>query len=178
MSKRKVKVASVFPQRDDRLKLCLASGFFLGLAPVVPGSFGALTGLVWHLAAVALGWGDGAVRLWCLAGVAIFAVLHYWLTPWAQLRWRNPDPRHFVLDEIVGYLCVPLFWALPEESSIPLWALALLGFVVFRILDAIKLPFARYIDRNIHTANGVLFDDVVSALYSAAVVSGIAWLFA
>ena len=57
-----------------------------------------------------------------------------------------------------------------------MWAYALGGFVVFRILDAIKLPVARYIDRNIHTAHGVLFDDVVSAAYTAALVSGFAWM--
>ena len=43
-------------------------------------------------------------------------------------------------------------------------------------MDAIKLPLARYIDRNIHTASGVLFDDVVSAIYTAALVSGVAWM--
>ena len=178
MSSRKMKVAPVFPERENRLKLFLASGFFLGLAPLVPGSFGALTGLLWHLGAVALGVGDGLTRFWCLVGVVLFSALHYWLTPWAQARWQCSDPRHFVLDEIVGYLCVPLFWALPAEPPLPLWAMALFGFVVFRALDAIKLPLARYIDRNIHTAHGVLFDDVVSAIYTAAVVSGVAFAFA
>ena len=50
------------------------------------------------------------------------------------------------------------------------------GFLLFRILDAIKLPGARYIDRNIHNAHGVLFDDVVSAAYSALIVSAATWL--
>ena len=160
---------------DNKLKLFLASGFYLGLSPVVPGSFGALSGLVWHLIAVLLGWGDGFTRFWCLCGVVLFSWLHYWLTPWAQKYWNDFDPKHFVQDEIVGYLCVPLFWVLPEKTDYPLWAYALLGFAVFRILDAIKLPIARYIDRSIHSAHGVLFDDIVSAAYSAAVVSGIAW---
>ncbi len=163
----------------DSLRLLLASGFYLGLAPIVPGSFGALTGLAWHGVAILFGWGEGAVRLWCLAGAVVFAALHYWLTPWAQARWRNPDPRNFVLDEIVGYLCVPLMWALPDGGgALPTWAWALVGFVVFRALDAVKLPVARYIDRNVHTASGVLFDDVVSAAYSAALASGAAWLAA
>ena len=142
----------------------------------MPGSFGALVGLLWHGLALFAGWGDGAVRLWCLCGAALFSELHYWLTPWAQAYWRDFDPKHFVLDEVVGYLCVPIFWGLPEEPVHPTWAYALLGFVVFRVLDAIKLPVARYIDRNIHSAHGVLFDDVVSAVYSAALVSGVAWL--
>ena len=164
-------------EKKGSLKLFLASGFFLGLSPVVPGSFGALTGLGWHLAAVFAGWSDLIVRAWCLGGVLFFSEIHYWLTPWAQRRWGNPDPRHFVLDEIVGYLCVPIFWVLPGHPPFPVWQLALAGFVVFRILDAIKLPIARYIDRNVHTASGVLFDDVVSAAYTAALVTGVAWCF-
>ncbi len=162
-------------KKDDKIKLFLASGFFLGLAPLVPGSFGALSGLAWHELAVFLKWGDSATRFWCFLGAVLFSALHYWLTPWAQRYWKDFDPKHFVLDEVVGYLFVPVFWVLPQESVYPLWLWALVGFVVFRILDAIKLPIARYIDRNIHTAHGVLFDDVVSAAYSAAVVSGIAW---
>ena len=71
-------------KKDNKLKLLLASGFYLGLSPVVPGSFGALSGLVWHLIAVLLGWGDGFTRFWCLCGVVLFSWLHYWLTPWAQ----------------------------------------------------------------------------------------------
>ena len=159
----------------DRGRLFLASGFFLGLAPIVPGSFGALPGLAWILLATGFGWGDLATRLWCLAGAVFFSVVHYWLTPWAQKRWGEPDPRHFVLDEVVGALCVPLFWYLPPNPPLPVWQLAIAGFLLFRILDAIKLPGARYIDRNIHTASGVLFDDVVSAAYTAAIVSLCAW---
>lgn len=157
----------------DGFKLFLASGFFLGLAPVVPGSFGALPALAWHAAVFSLGWSDLAVRAWCLFGALVFSAMHYWLTPWAQARWNDPDPKHFVLDEVVGYLCVPLF-AMPLHF----WWQLPVGFCIFRILDAIKLPGARYIDRNIHTASGVLFDDVVSAAYSAAILSLITMLVA
>ena len=163
-------------KKNETIRLFLASGFFLGLAPVVPGSFGALPGLAWILLAIGLGWGTFATRLWCLVGALAFSAIHYWLTPWAQKRWNDPDPKHFVLDEVVGALCVPLFWILPATSSVPVWQLAIAGFLLFRILDAIKLPGARYIDRNIHTASGVLFDDVVSAAYAAAIVSLCVWI--
>lgn len=159
----------------DNVRLFLASGFFLGLAPIVPGSFGALSGLAWILLASFLGLGDVLTRLWCLVGALALSAIHYWLTPWAQKRWGDSDPRHFVLDEIVGALCVPIFWYLPQDTPLPVWQLAIAGFLLFRILDAIKLPGARYIDRNIHTASGVLFDDVVSAAYAAAIISLCAW---
>ncbi|MBP5509792.1 MAG: phosphatidylglycerophosphatase A [Kiritimatiellae bacterium] len=160
----------------DKFKNFLGSGFGLGLMPIVPGSFGALPGLALHLAlwwaAAEFGWGDLAIRAGCLAGAVITAVVHYWLTPWAQAYWGDPDPRHFVLDEIVGYLFVPVF-AFPIVK----FEYILLGFVLFRIFDAIKLPGARYIDRNIHTASGVLFDDVVSAAYSAVALSAVMYFY-
>ncbi len=155
---------------SDTFKLFLASGFFLGLSPIVPGSFGALTGLAWHYTAWHYGWDPTLhIRIWCLTGAVFFSAIHYLLTPWAQKRWNDPDPKHFVLDEIVGYLCVPVFCPFPMTE---LWHL-LAAFVIFRIFDAIKLPGARYIDRNIHNASGVLFDDVVSAAWSAAALAGI-----
>ena len=49
--------------------------------------------------------------------------------------------------------------------------LVLLGFAIERAFDIVKLPGARYIDRHVHTASGVLFDDVVSAVYAAIVLS-------
>ena len=152
----------------DAFKVFLGSGFGLGLAPFAPGSFGALVGLAWHAFAFWSGWRSIDIRIWCLTGAILFSALHYMLTPWAQKYWNDPDPRHFVLDEIVGYLCVPVFAA---DFAFAYWSQLAAAFVVFRIFDAVKLPGARYIDRNIHNAHGVLFDDVVSAAYTAAVMT-------
>lgn len=155
----------------DAARVFLGSGFGLGLAPFVPGSFGALVGLALHAFAFQRGWQPLDTRVWCLTWALLFSALHYILTPWAQRYWNDPDPRNFVLDEIVGYLCVPVF-----AVDFAYWWQLLAGFVVFRVLDAIKLPGARYIDRNIHNAHGVLFDDVVSAAYTALAVSVASWM--
>jgi len=49
--------------------------------------------------------------------------------------------------------------------------------IASRMRNTTKPASASYIDRNIHTASGVLFDDVVSAAYTAALVTGVAWCF-
>lgn len=156
-----------------KIKLFLGTGFLLGLSPVVPGSFGAIPGLFWHGLVWTFGFSSMSVRLWCLLGALLFSAIHYWLTPWAQAHWKCADPKHFVLDEIVGYLFVPVFTYV-QGPCCPFWILPV-GFCLFRIFDAIKLPGARYIDRNIHSAHGVLFDDIVSAAYTGVVLSCIAF---
>lgn len=157
----------------DAFKVFVASGFGLGLSPVVPGSFGALAGLAFHFAGAWCFDDTLCERVWCLTGAVLFAAVHYALNDWAQKWWRDPDPRHFVHDEIVGYLMVPVFM-LPQTPMAEWWHM-LAGFCLFRIFDAIKLPGARWIDRNVHTAHGVLFDDVVSAAYTALVLSAVLW---
>lgn len=150
-----------------KINVILGSGFGLGLMPIVPGSFGALVGLCWHVASALFLTSHWHVRISCIVGIILFSFIHYKLTPWAQSYWGDDDPKNFVLDEIVGYLCVPVFaWV-----SFSVYWHYLLAFVLFRVLDAVKLPGARYIDRNIHNAHGVLLDDVVSAAYTAIIVS-------
>ena len=150
----------------DRILVTITSGFGLGLLPGAPGTFGALVGLVWHLAAVFAGCGERATRLWCLFGVALFLALHYALTPWAQRYWRQSDPGHYIIDEIPGYLMVPVVAIHTDDIR-----LILLGFVLERVCDIIKLPVARYFDRKVHTPTGVVMDDLIAGLYAAAILS-------
>ena len=172
----------------DKICLFFASAFGLGLMPVAPGSFGALLGVGMHVA-VAL-WTPPQYQLGALL-VCLVAVCaaHFVLTPWAQKYWDDPDPGHFVLDEVAGYLVVAILLIntpavtvinhmsigpATELEPAPLWFVAAAGFFVFRVFDIIKLPGARYIDRNWHGAWGVLLDDIVSGLYA----SGVVWLAA
>ena len=138
----------------------IGSGFGLGLLPGAPGTFGALLGLALH----ALAWYgfDGLGRtLVLLTGFLAAGVANHLLTDWAEAYYGECDPSHFVLDEIAGYLLVALLYPASHFGPAALW-----GFVLFRVFDIIKLPGARYIDRNIHNAWGILLDDLVSALYA------------
>jgi phosphatidylglycerophosphatase A len=144
----------------DRLPLLVGSAFGLGLLPGAPGSFGALLGVGMHLAAYSWlppGWGYPV--LW--AGFLAVCAAHFAITPWAVRYWKCKDPKNFVLDEVAGYLFVPLVY-----RGGTTWKVALLGFVLFRALDIAKVPPARQIDRDWDGAWGILLDDLVSALYA------------
>lgn len=158
----------------DTVFVFIGSAFGLGLMPIAPGSFGALVGVAMHLGIAYFLFPDNPVYklfalLACLIGTS---AVHFLLNPWAQRYWNDTDSGNFVLDEIVGYLVVPI---LLYASTAPLWYIATAGFFIFRIFDIIKLPIARYIDRNWHNAWGVLLDDVVSGIYATGVVWLIAW---
>jgi len=158
------------PTPGDRFRLFLATAGGLGLSPVGPGSCAALAGVLIHVLTALLlppPW-----QFWALgAALAAVCAVHFWLSPWASRWWQRHDCRHFVLDEVAGYLVVPLlFW------GSALWQVALYGYILFRVFDIIKLPGARQIDRRMKNAAGELLDDFVSAAYATAVLYGLAWL--
>jgi phosphatidylglycerophosphatase A len=150
----------------DRCRLLFASALGLGLLPLAPGSFGALLGVGMHLAVV---WHCPEKWQWAVLAACFVAVCiaHFLLTPWAQKYWNDSDPGQFVLDEVAGYLVVPLV-----VRAEPLWVVVVSGFLLFRVLDIIKVPPARQIDRDWHGAWGILMDDIVSGLYA----SGLVWV--
>lgn len=145
----------------DRVCLLVASAGGLGLAPIAPGSFGTLAGVGIHLVIV---WTTPVTWQPTLLLAALVAVcaLHFLLTPWSVAYWRDSDPGNFVLDEVAGYLVVPLL-----VRGAPLWLLALVGFFLFRVFDIVKIPPARQIDRNMQGAWAILLDDIVSGMYAA-----------
>lgn len=146
------------------VRLLLASAFGLGLSPIAPGTCGALLGVAVHLI-IAL-FAPTVWQRWLLGGAfAAVCWTHFSLTRWAQQYWRESDPSHFVLDEVAGYLFVPLL----VTSGDP-WKLALWSFVCFRVLDIIKIPPARQVDRKMHGAVGILLDDLISAAYAAVLI--------
>lgn len=143
----------------------------MGLSPILPGTCGALLGVIIHAAIVLVL--PAAMKMPALlSAFALVCAANHLLTPWAEDYWGAQDPPHFVLDEVAGYLFIPILF---REGD--LWTVVILGFILFRILDIFKLlPPARLIDRELHGPWGVLLDDLVSGGYAAWIMSFIYWL--
>ena len=150
--------------------VALASAFGLGLSPIGPGTCGAVLGVLIHILIVTLLPQNTQLTALVIAFGSVCAV-HYWLTPWAVKYWKDEDPKNFVLDEVAGYLLVPILFHYGH-----LWQIVLWGFLLFRLLDIIKVPPARQIDRRMHGALGIVLDDLVSAGYAVLVLYALKWI--
>ena len=143
----------------NRLKLGLVSCAFLGCAPVAPGTFGTLGGVViaWALSRTEL------YLLWSLLVSALLYLVGRALGPWSERYAGRKDPGIFVLDEVIGYL-ITVAWIRGPS----LLALAV-AFLVFRVFDVWKPGLARRMER-IPGGDGILLDDVVAGVYGLVFV--------
>jgi phosphatidylglycerophosphatase A len=134
---------------------------------VAPGTCGTLLGVLLH----------GIVILffsepwrWPVLGLLLLLICLAGLmtAPWAMQHWRRVDPQAFVLDEVAGYLVVPVVFAQGSPVEIMVW-----GFALFRLFDILKLPPARQIDRSLHGPWGIMLDDLVAGIQAGAVMYGL-----
>lgn len=136
--------------------LALASAAYVGYIPVASGTFGSLVGipLFWAFDGVR----TASVPLYVLLLVAAVAGA-CWVAGRADAYLNEHDSHKIVIDEVVGYLAATLFLT-------PSATVALVAFLVFRVLDVIKPYPAGAIDARLPGGAGVVLDDVVSGLYT------------
>ena len=143
----------------------VAFGFGTGLAPKAPGTVGTLLGLplFWLVVTVAQD----------LPNQIIFLIATFLLGIWACARTGRTlgvaDHGGMVWDEIVAFALVLLFT--PAG-----WLWMLLAFALFRLFDILKPWPIRLADTHFKSGFGVMFDDLLAALYAIAIIKGLQWL--
>lgn len=130
----------------------LATGFGSGYSPVAPGTAGSAVGLLlfWPLASVAV---TGQIAA-CAAGFAIGV----WASGRLARELGRKDPGLAVIDEVVG------MWVTLVGLPFGLRT-ALLGFVLFRVMDVVKPWPARELER-LPGGWGIMADDVAAGVYA------------
>ena len=140
----------------------IALGGGCGLVPFAPGTAGTLLAwLVYALLAPARG---GWFSLALLAGSFAIGV---WASARTARALGEADPGAIVWDEMVAFWLVLGFT--PPGL---LWQAC--AFALFRLFDIWKPAPIRYFDRKLKGGFGVMFDDLLAALY-AVLVLALAW---
>ncbi|HJU28357.1 MAG TPA: phosphatidylglycerophosphatase A [Candidatus Binataceae bacterium] len=142
------------------LIIFLATGAFTGYAPVAPGTFGSVLGLMlckWVFAPVWRRSPAAFAAMFAVAFVPACAVAGR-----AETLFKEHDSSRIVLDEVFGITATmflnPAGWA---------WMVG--GFALFRAFDIIKPWPASAFDR-IRNGAGVMLDDLAAGIYANLVL--------
>ena len=137
----------------EKAVLFLATGFYVGNIPPAPGTLGSLIGLAlcFLLAGIQL---PPAIIL-----TVLFIGFAVWIAHAAEKTLKKKDPGCIVIDEVAGMVVTLI--GLPFNLTT-----AVIGFIIFRILDILK-PFPiRTLEKRLAGGIGIVADDVVAGIFA------------
>ncbi|MDG1543968.1 MAG: phosphatidylglycerophosphatase A [archaeon] len=142
----------------------IVSFFFLGRAPVAPGTFGSFGSLVLAYLIVE--------NIEAYAGYLLFIIslLMYYVglqvAPWCEEKYGK-DPGIYVLDEVIGYLVpISILIILNNEITQQIW---IISFIAFRVFDVLKIWPAKDLE-HIEGGHGILLDDVAAGFQTLILI--------
>ncbi|MEO8384966.1 MAG: phosphatidylglycerophosphatase A [Betaproteobacteria bacterium] len=136
----------------------IAFGFGAGLIPKAPGTWGTLVAIPFYFLALRLG-GTPMV----LACAFAFFFIGIWASSVTGRNLGVADYGGIVVDEIAAFVLVLAFT--PAGLN---WLVV--AFVLFRIFDIVKPWPISYFDRTLKGGFGVMFDDLLAALGTIALL--------
>lgn len=142
----------------------VAFGFGAGLVPFAPGTAGTAAGWALALVLEAL-----PPALLLLIAVVLFAI-GVWACEVTGRHLGIADHGAMVWDEVVAFLLILAI--VPRDLA---WQAAAFG--AFRFFDIVKPPPIRHLERRYGGGFGVMFDDVVAAVYTLLLLAAAKRLF-
>jgi phosphatidylglycerophosphatase A len=140
----------------------IGSGFYSGYSPYISGTVGSLAALIIYLI-------PGFEQLFVIIpAILIFMVYGIFLGNKFEVEYGK-DPSQCTVDEVVG-MWISLI-ALPKTFGI-----VAIAFILWRILDIIKPPPARNLER-LKGGLGIMIDDVISGIYTLIIMHLVVYLF-
>lgn len=146
----------------------LASYFGVGYFPFASGTAGSLMTLPLVMLAGYYGGTAGIV----ITALLVFAI-GVWATNEVLKTSENKDPSLVVIDETAGQLVSFSLVGNLLYQSFDNWYLYIIGFVLFRVFDIIKMGPVKWADSKLHNAWGVMLDDVFAGIFAAVLLLGI-----
>jgi len=131
----------------------IATGFGFGYLKPFAGTWGTIPGSILCYLIFPHG------ILWQFVMLGIVFILSVWTASCAE-NYFGHDAKKITIDEILGITITMLF--VPDPTD---WRYYLIGFVLFRIFDVIKLEPAKSAEK-LPSGWGVTMDDFVAGIYA------------
>ena len=139
----------------ERIGYLIAIFFGAGLAKKAPGTVGSLASLIiW----IPLFHFSNSLTLKVLVVLFIF-LLGIWASQIGMKAFNKKDPKQVVIDEVAGQGLALIL----VSATIPNF---ILGFLLFRFFDILKPWPISLIDKKMHSAFGIMFDDIIAGLFA------------
>ena len=138
----------------------IAVGFGSGLAPKAPGTAGTLAAVPLFILMQPL-----PLISYLLITTCLF-IAGIWICTYTAEQLGVHDHPSIVIDEIAGYLITMI--AAPSG-----WLPIVVGFVLFRLLDALKPWPISWLDRNVNGGFGIMIDDVAAGIIAMLIMQGL-----
>ena len=130
-----------------------------GYVPYAPGTAGTIV-------AVPLAYALSSLHVVAyLAFTVVLTLLAIVAAHYADLVWGTHDSGRICIDEVAGYLVTVAFVNRHD------WWVLIVGFVLFRVFDQIKLWPARWLDEKLPGGPGVVLDDIAAGVHGAIVMA-------
>jgi len=137
----------------EKAVMFLATGFYVGNIPLAPGTFGSLIGLLLCFLLAGIQLPPAIITAVLFIGFAV------WVSNAAEKILKKKDPGCIVIDEVAGMVVTLI--GLPFNLTT-----AVIGFIIFRILDILK-PFPiRTLDKRLSGGIGIVADDVAAGIFA------------
>jgi phosphatidylglycerophosphatase A len=146
-------------QNFNKFKWFLLTGFYSGLLPKAPGTWGSVVGaIISWIIVVSMPTPNETIML--LA--ALFGVIGYKLVNEYEASGGIHDDKRIVIDEITGIMIsVGVLANLKEDTAIKI----ILAFLAFRLFDIWKPSIIGRIDEKAPGGLGVMGDDVIAGIF-------------
>lgn len=139
--------------RKNDIVVFLATGFFTGFLPTMPGTWGTFAGIPLIIITHRLTSITQAVV------TVVFVTLAASIAGRAEILFEDRDARPIVIDEMAGFL-ITLLW-------LPLNLVTLfLGFLLFRLFDIVKPPPISSLEKRLHGGWSIVLDDVLAGVFA------------
>lgn len=177
--------------KKKSLSSIIATFFCLGFIPFAPGTFGSIIAfpvyfILTYLMILAKGGVVGLASPELINSLLVVTTGLFFLGAWAADEYsksiNKEDPKEVIIDEVVGQLltiCLIILFlpyiggeALEKFISIGIskFNFSILNlvsaFILFRIFDIFKPWPINYIDQKYKNGLGVMFDDVIAAIFA------------
>ncbi|GAX87833.1 phosphatidylglycerophosphatase A [Lebetimonas natsushimae] len=155
--------------RFNKFKWFIITGFFSGLLPKAPGTWGSLVATILAYLIIVY-FPNPYTTIWLL--IILFSVTGYKFVNEYENSGGIHDDKRIVIDEFAGVLIsIGVLGNLKEDTLIKL----VFAFICFRFFDIYKPSIIGKIDKKAPGGLGVMGDDIVAGIFGG-IMAGILYI--